>query len=866
MIFRDSWVAGILPYFNATSAPRIAQRLVPIENELPRFVCPKINHMLQGIVIFFSLSVLDMRSRSLSNILRHKSQTLIFVAAFAVFPLLMFFASEARKNASNEVIDWLPAGLRETEEFYEYLTHFPEGELLMVSWDGATLDDDRLAQIAERLLVPIDEEHFLPPEEYNQNVYFSSAMTSRGVLDQLMAEPLSLSGEDAKSRMRGWMLGKNDQDACLVAIISGYGSLHRPEAISLVYDAVREITNLPEEQVQIAGPTIDSVAIDKITGDSQRQLLPLFLLLCLTMLLFFLRHFIAAIFVFFIAVTNSELGPAIVFLTGSHMDSISILIGSLVYVLTISAGIFLTNYYREALHSHPVHRAPRVAIREALLPCFFSLLTTVLGIVSLCSSKMIPIYNFGLYAAITLALGIIWLFVTFAAVTQLFPYRRWRWLELKRPTATFQHHLKSFWLRVARKVRRFRRIIIIVTLLAVAFFAFQLPNLKTTITFHGMFTENAKVIRDYNTLEERIGGLIPIEVVLDIPVREDGKTHILDELWLLQDATRVLGDEPEIDSVISALNFAPDLPTQDSSVIQRVLFERKLSNNASQFENIRFLDQIRDKDDRVTQSLWRISLRIPAHSHIDYEKMLADLRWKLDEVVATAEQYELYGVTYLVTGGVPLVHRAQQQLLDDLIKSFLFAFVTISVTMVILLRGIVQGAVAMIPNIFPCVIVFGMMAWLGKPIDMGAMMTASVAIGIAVDGTLHFILWYRRGIQEGLDYKQAVNYAYEHCATAMTQTAFICSFGMLVFCMSGFLPIAKFATLLCFLLLASLVADLILLPAMLYSPLGKVFENSIKIGHRTCSKKTTVCVTKSVACVERQLLCQSKRVEQSELE
>ena len=756
-----------------------------------------------------------MRPKILRNILCQKSQLLVFVAAIVLLPFLLYFASEAGKNAANEVLDWLPAGLKETEEFEEFYEHFPEGELLMVSWDGANIDDAWFSQIAERLLAPIDAE---------QNVYFFDVKTSRNVLDLLMDEPLFLSEADATSRMRGWMLGKNDQDACLVALISDYGSEHRPEAVGLVYDAVREITNLPPEQVQIAGPTIDSVAIDNITADSQSQLLPIFLLLCLIMLLVFLRHFIAAIFVFFIALSNSQLGPSIVYWAGGRMDSISMLIGSLVYVLTISAGIFLINYYRAALHTLPVRRATWNAIREAWLPCLLSMLTTVLGLASLCSSRMVPIFNFGLYAAITLVVGIAWLFVTFAAVTQLFPCRRWRWLELKRPTATFQYCLKRFWLRVAVWVRCSRWIIVIISLLAGAFFAFQLPHLKTTVTFHGMFRDDAKVIRDYNTLEERIGGLIPIEVVLNIPASQDGKTTMLNELWLVQDAAAYLGDEPGIDTVISALNFAPKLPTKSSPVVQRVVFERKMASNAEQYKSIRFLDQIKNDDEIIARSLWRITLRIPANSHIDYKEMLAGLREKLNAVVAGAEQYDLHDVTYLVTGGVPLVHRAQQQLLDDLIKSFMLAFVTITVAMIILLRGFLRGLVAMIPNVFPCLFVFGTMAWLGKPIDMGAMMTASVAIGIAVDGTVHFTLLFQRGLKDGLPLNKAVYYAYDHCATAMTQTAFICSFGMLVFCMSGFLPIAKFATLLCCILMASLLGDLVLLPAILFSPLGKVFR------------------------------------------
>ena len=56
-----------------------------------------------------------------------------------------------------------------------------------------------------------------------------------------------------------------------------------------------------------------------------------------------------------------------------------------------------------------------------------------------------------------------------------------------------------------------------------------------------------------------------------------------------------------------------------------------------------------------------------------------------------------------------------------------------------LLRGVVPGAIAMLPNLFPAVVVFGIMGWLNDPIDIGTMMTASVALGIAVDDTFHFV-------------------------------------------------------------------------------------------------------------------------------
>ena len=115
------------------------------------------------------------------------------------------------------------------------------------------------------------------------------------------------------------------------------------------------------------------------------------------------------------------------------------------------------------------------------------------------------------------------------------------------------------------------------------------------------------------------------------------------------------------------------------------------------------------------------------------------------------------------------------------------------------------------------------MGLLGIEIEVGSMMTASAALGIAVDDTLHFVTWFRRGVEQGLDRRDAVRFAYERCGTAMVQTSLICGLGMSVFVMSEFVPIARFAWLMAAMLAAALLADLIVLPAILVGPLGRFF-------------------------------------------
>lgn len=194
-------------------------------------------------------------------------------------------------------------------------------------------------------------------------------------------------------------------------------------------------------------------------------------------------------------------------------------------------------------------------------------------------------------------------------------------------------------------------------------------------------------------------------------------------------------------------------------------------------------------------------------------------------------------VTTSYTGIVPIVYKAQRSLLRSLIESICLAFVMIALVMMILLRpwgtrlnfgnalNVRAGMVAMIPNIFPIVMIFGAMGHLGRLVDIGSMMTASVAMGVAVDDTIHFLNWFRQGIARGMDRNDSIRLAYKKVASAMTQTTLIGGLGLSAFAFSTFMPTQRFGVLMLILLVAALIGDLVLFPAILAGPLGKYFCN-----------------------------------------
>ena len=221
--------------------------------------------------------------------------------------------------------------------------------------------------------------------------------------------------------------------------------------------------------------------------------------------------------------------------------------------------------------------------------------------------------------------------------------------------------------------------------------------------------------------------------------------------------------------------------------------------------------------------------------------------WSNDDIVTSRERRfanleagdgeasKNVNVVATYSGIVPIVYKAQRSLLRSLIDSICLAFVMIAFVMMLLLRdwkrkaspgnlvNFSGGMVSMLPNIFPVVLIFGLMGHMGVAIDIGSMMTASVAMGVAVDDTIHFLNWFRKGLRDGMSRNDAIRLAYKRCGAAMTQTTLIGGLGLCVFGLSTFTPTQRFGILMLVLLMAALIGDLIFLPAILAGPFGKLF-------------------------------------------
>lgn len=755
-----------------------------------------------------------------------------FVFVMAAFLVVLYGADRGRRHMSNRVVDWLPEGFEETRDFSWFLKHFYEGELLMASWDDCAPDDPRLDEIARRLT---------SPDSSGRPAYYWKVMTTASVFRELIADPLNLTEEEAYERMRGWIISQDFSQGCLVAFLSEEGYKDQHAAIKEIRAVTDEVSGLPDGGVRIAGPSLDSVAIDDASNSSQKTLLPIFLIVCILMLFLLLKAWSAVFVIFMAAIFNEEMSAALIYYTGTNMDSISLLCASLLFVLTISGGLHLLNYYRDNLQRSGKEGAAAGALKKAALPCGLACLTTVLGLYSLAISQVVPIRHFGQFATAALILGTVFFFLYISVFVEQFPIRSWlrpdaedkRLPSYGRPPGRLS--IENAWNWFPGIVIRNHYFLTVFNLTLLALFAYSLPKLETTVTFHGMFRPDAPVIQDYDYLESRFGGLVPVEVVVSIPNDANPSTQPLQSLGLLERIEQALCEIDGVESALSALTFVPYLPDADAGGL-RAASARSVFNKMvkGQFDALKagclYDDRTLPEDEQrslAPAERWRISLRVCAKSNIAYGPFLEKIGKKVNQIVAENEEaLGLNKVTSLITGGVPVVHKAQKQLLKDLTNSYISAFGLILLTLIVLFRGLRAGLLAMIPNLFPSVLVFGAMALMRRPIDMGTMMTASVALGISVDGTIHFLTWYRQGLSAGLTQEEAVRFGYRECGTAMVQATLICGGGMLVFAFSHFVPISRFAWMLSILLLIALYGDLVLFPALLVGSLGRCFYPS----------------------------------------
>jgi uncharacterized protein len=730
-----------------------------------------------------------------------RSSVAVLVLLALTLPIVALGVHGALKSNSNDPRQWLPRGFEETKKYLRFHQHFGRDEISVATWPGCTLDDGRVERLAAAMVGPNAK---AGPK------YFDRVITGPRILDQLTSKPLQLPRREAIRRLQGTLIGPNDPEGsgqnttCVVLVISELGLSDRVGAVEQIRQ-VAQTCGISPNELKLGGPTVDAATIDM---ESQRLLLELSglsALIAMFVTWWRFRSFKLTVIMLAGAVYCTGATLSALYYSGGNMNLVMTMLPPLIYVLSISAAVHLVNYYRDAREEGDPDTAPMRAMAHGWRPCLLASATTAIGLLSLSVSKIVPIQNFGIYSAVGMGITIVVLFLFLPAVLTVWrpeiPARKSSGAARRDPTA---------------RIVRFHLPIAGGSILLMIGMGCGLFRLESTVKLQHRFAPGSRILQDYAWMEKNLGPLVPLEVVIGFDA--ESPLDFFGRMEFVADLEENIRRFEYVEATMSAADFAPVFPRRGSTeyLVKRPVAARQLVENRQSYVDADFLS------DNGTEELWRISVRVNALSDVDYGFFIETLKAQIDPIVSNNPHR---GISATYTGVIPLIYKAQRQLFNDLVRSFLLAFGVIALVMVIALRSPAAGLLAMAPNLFPAVMVFGFMGWTGQLIEIGSVMTASAALGIAVDDTFHFLTWFRRGSAEGMSRRQSLSYAYRRCADAMIHTTIICSSALVVFSLSTFMPVVHFAWLMVTLLIAALIGDLVFLPAMLAGPAGRAFQS-----------------------------------------
>ena len=531
---------------------------------------------------------------------------------------------------------------------------------------------------------------------------------------------------------------------------------------------------------------------------------------------------------------------ALVPMTGGSMNMVVVVMPALLYVTTLSGAIHLANYWKNEAAVNPTGALGK-ALGAAVTPCVWSSLTTALGLLSLMTSALSPIRDFGLYSAIGVVIALGVTLFGLPALIALFPPRR--------PTRDEIDHAEwaAYGGRVARHWKPVLSVACVVALVGSA----GMWYFRTETKVIRYFPDSSRIVQDYIAMERSLVGIVPIDVLVRFDEAAQSELKFVERQRIIGRIQQRIKHLPDVSGSLSLADFLPTVlpPEEGANVRERAAYaaksrtieERvKTDNRRGAAAMLKMLDTPSNFN-AVGDELWRITAQVAVMADNSYSDLTRQIETicaeelrliagegseKFREVGQTVAYHP--GASHFVTGMVPLFMATQDELLNSLIQSFGIAFVTIGIAISYVLRSPLAGALAMIPNVLPIFFVFGVISWCGVRVDIGSVITASIALGIAVDGTLHLLTWFRMGLEEGRSRVDAIANSIGHCGPAVYQTSLVICLGLMMLYPAELVLVSRFGWLMSALVAAAMVADLVITPALLAGPLGAILERKVR--------------------------------------
>ncbi|MCP4791121.1 MAG: MMPL family transporter, partial [Gammaproteobacteria bacterium] len=450
------------------------------------------------------------------------------------------------------------------------------------------------------------------------------------------------------------------------------------------------------------------------------------------------------------------------------------------------------------------------------LPILLTTITTMAGMSALAATGMTQFVIFGLTSAAGVLIAFIYTVVLLPVLLDLWHPR----VKVKKgeseADATKRHWLQPMLDAIPAFVQKHRHLVngIFISTFALCLYgAFQV---KIDSNFAELYREGTTLRTAYEVVDGNMSGTGVVEIMVDM-----GTSDALNDPQVLKTMERLQEHvENRYSEFVVTSNSLADLVKETHAVMQ---------DGSDQYRTIP------DSEIAVAQLLYLFNSANPearralvnddySASHInftllnagssDYADFFAALQADITEAFAPLQaRYPEMDVH--ATGTLAMMMRLMDDLSRSQFQSLTLAVLIISALMVLTLGSVQAGLLAIVPNLIPATLTFGLMGLLGIPLDGDTLMIAPLIIGIAVDDTIHFITHYRMALAKFNDMKIALISTIKEVGQAVTFTSLILGCGFFMLSFSDYLGLAKVGMFGSLAIFVALLCDLLFFPALI---------------------------------------------------
>lgn len=495
---------------------------------------------------------------------------------------------------------------------------------------------------------------------------------------------------------------------------------------------------------------------------------------------------------------------------------------ALLAIITISLTIHLIVRHRELAFREP-DMAPRELVRETMVskfaPCLYNALTTMAAFGSLMASQIVPVEDFGLMMCLGIAIGLVTTFTFFPALLLLLPAQR------SAANISQEFHLT----RVLGEWARWRYVGItcIGAICAVAA-AYGVSRVSMDNRFLDYFHEDTDIYQGMHFVDRHLGGTIPFDVVVGFepyePVDEDDDFFVAEE-----DAypERYWFTRSKLDRLLRLHRFIEEQPGVGKvvSVASLDLVARQV-NDGEPLSSAEIAGVLGALPDSLRRDLVE-SYAAPESGHLRLNGRVVESGPSFDRV-ELARDIKAFAENELgfapedveVTGMMVMFDNMLKQLFDSQVDTLGYVLLAALLMFLVLLRSLSYALLGVVPNVLAAAAVIAVMGYAGIPLDMMTITIAAIAVGIGVDDAIHYLHRFREERGKDNDVRLAVAWSHATIGRAMYFTTLTVMVGFSVLMLSNFVPTILFGLLTAVAMALALLANLLLLPALLVLFLG----------------------------------------------